>query len=347
MLDRLRTLVIVSAVAVALWLYAEAESLGQFKGITTLRFVAPDTLDRMIRPASEFSGTLSVDLVGSKAAIAEAEAQLARGVRLTPGVAGVPSADGRHSVDLLATLQQYPALARSGVRIMSVSPQLVDVEVIELVELSAIVEPALGTVEVIGATRITPERATVRLPKSAANGNTEPFRVRAELSDSQMRRLPASGTAREEARLEAAPAFAALPGFEITPSTAMLEFTIRNRTAREEFKSVPVQIVLPPIEVGRWKVEVEAEDRFVPAEVTGPADQIEKLKSSADALIAIVALSSDDLAARVATKEVSFAVLRGGVVAARSELVITSGKPTIRLKIEPMALPAPPNGAGP
>lgn len=339
MLERLRTIVLVTLLAVTFWLFAEAESLGQFSGIATVRFMGGENGERLVRPAERFDGSVTVDLVGTKAAVDRVRLTLSSGLELEPGMAGLPTTEGRHTVNLLQVLQNHPALRGSGAQVTSVRPQIVDLIVTELTTQQIPIEPVLTGLEVVGAVRVTPERATIRLPRAAWELNQltpGSLRASARLTDAQRRALPASGAARAEARLEAPESVAALPGFALVESTATLEFIIRSRSVTQTITSVPVQVVLPPIEVGRWNVQVDAEDRFLDVQASGSAERVERLTKKEDAVIAVVSLSSDDLAQRAASRPVSLIVLRQGAVAATSDLDLLASKAVVRLTIEPI-----------
>lgn len=335
MFSRVRTLVMVTLFALVLWVFAESESLGEFSGLTTLRFVSTggDGNSRLVSPDPAFDGTITIDLVGSKGSISRSEGELTRGIELSAGMPGVPTTDGRHTVNLLRVLQDYAPLKRTGVRVATVTPQAVDVEVVELVTVQALIEPMLQGVEVVGEVRVTPERVGVRVPRSAVNESADPMRIVARLDEARAKRLPVSGPVKEEVALVASAAQAAMAGFSMDRASVEVEFTIRGRSETETLRSVPVQVVLPPIEVGRWEVEVVSEDRFLTADVSGPSESVERLKNGSEAVIAVVALSSDDLQGRVESKEATFMVLKGGVFAARPELQIAGPKAGVRLKI--------------
>ncbi|MBL8745232.1 MAG: hypothetical protein JNK58_02630 [Phycisphaerae bacterium] len=337
MFSGVRTFAIVTLFAVALWVFAESESLGEFSGLTSLRFVSAgaEAGGRLVSPDASFDGSITIDLVGSKAAISRSEGELKRGIELSPGLSGVPTTDGRHTLNLLRVLQDYSPLKRTGVRVVAVTPQAVDVVVQELVTVQALVEPMLQGVEVVGEVRMTPDRVGVRLPRSAVGDGSEPIRIAARLDASQTKRLPTSGPVKEEVSLIPPVKYASLPGFQMDRSSVDVEFTIRGRSATETLRSVPVQVVLPPVEVGRWEVEVDSDDRFLSAEVSGPTEAVERLKNGSEAVIAVVALSSDDLQSQIDSKNVTFVVLRGGVFTLRPELQIVGEQSSVRLKISP------------
>lgn len=339
MLSHLRTFGIVTLFALVLWVFAESESLGEFSGLTSVRFSSSQDRSRLIRADESFDGSITLELLGSKSALSRAESELSRGVELEPGMPAVPSIEGRHTVNLLEALREYPPLKRSGARVAAVSPQFVDVRVEELVTALTPIVAAFDGVEVVGEFRFTPEKVEMTVPKALLTEPVDQLRVVATLDAARARRLPASGSVREEVTLSAPAGLSGLPGVSLAQTTAVADFTIRARSASETLRSVPVQVVLPPIEVGRWAVEVQSEDRFLSAEVTGSVEAIERLKSGAEALIALVVLSSDDLQGRVASKEASFVVLRGGVMSARPDVQVTAEKSAVRLKITSNVMP--------
>jgi hypothetical protein len=337
MLSRVRTFGIVTLFALVLWVFAESESLGEFSGLTSVRFVSPPDRSRLIHSEGSFDGSVTLELVGSKSALSRSESELARGVQLEPGMAAVPSVEGRHTVNLLEALRAYPALQRSGARVAAVSPQFVDVRVEELVTMSVPIVASFEGVEVVGEIRFTPDKVDLLAPRSALKEPVESLRVTATLDTGQRRRLPASGSVKEEVMLAAPAGLAGLPGVTLSSARAAAEFTIRARNATEVLRSVPVQVVLPPIEVGRWAVEVHPDDRFQSAEVSGSSEAVERLQSGEEALIALVVLSSDELQGRIGRKEASFVVLSGGVMSARADVQVTSKAPSVRLTIAPRA----------
>ncbi|MDX2115768.1 MAG: hypothetical protein SFZ24_09170 [Planctomycetota bacterium] len=337
----MRTTAIVLFMALGLWIFAEGESLGEFSGLTTLHPSSEGTPTRLTQMPADFDGTVSVELTGSRSALARAQAELVRGVWIEPGMVGVPATDGRHVVNLLQVLQSYAPLARTGARVASVSPQSIEMEVTELASRSMAVEATLGGVDVVGQVVLSPTRVTVRAPRAALANVPEQARVTARLSEEQTRRLPASGTVREMLRLEAPGGLGGQPGFSFDRGEVLAEFTVRSRVQTERLPLVPVQLVLPPVEAGRWQVEIDAEDRFLPVDVSGPADALERLRAGGEALVAIAALSSDDLAAGIASKDVSFMVLKQGVLSSRPELTVEPGRTSVRLKIAPVAAAEP------
>lgn len=317
MINKARTFGLVTLLAVAIWLFAEAESLGEYQGSARVQFVVGAQADRLVRPEG-FAGSVEIEIRGSRAAIGRARDILGSGLRLSPQDSGLASATGRQTVDLLRVLQQHSPLTDTGVQIDSVRPQSVDVLVTVLEERTLPVAAAMPTVEVVGQVRVAPENARVRMPASLQPApGAEPFRVLARPTPEMVRRLPSSGAARlADVPLELPDGLMREADITLIDRAATLEFTIRNRNAVKELTLVPVQVVVPPIELQRWRVIVNPEDQFVTVTLTGVADALETIGTATERPVAVLSLSSDELDARITSKEIEVFVLRGGVLSA-------------------------------
>lgn len=335
MLERLKSFAVVTVIAVTIWLFAEAESLGEYSGVTRIQFVAGDAKDLWVRTSEGFDGTVTIDIEGSRAALVKARDALAAGIRLTPGMPGVPAGEGRQTVNLLQALEGYRPLEQAGVKVVSIRPQNVEVSVRELVRQSIPVEPMLSGVELAGPAKPNPESARIRLPKKDWESFGPQLRAPATLRTDQLTRLPPSGPVKVDARIQLPASLIGVEGVELLDATATLEFTIKARFASASFPLVPVQVILPPVDLENWRVRLEREDQALSADVTGPNDVVERLKSSGDRLIAMLPLSSDELDQGIASKEVAFGLLRGSTIAPLPEsLRVNAAKSVVRFTIE-------------
>lgn len=333
-MERLKSFLTVSIITVTVWLFAEAESLSKHSAITRVQFIAGEGANRTVRPAEGFGGSVTADIEGSRAALEKAREILSNGLRLELGKPGVPFSDGTHTVNLLEALKAYEPLTIAGVQVVSVTPQNVVIRVVELETRQVPVDAELPGVQIVGQVKVAPETVAVRLPRSEWEAMTSPLRLTARLTEEQIRQLPSSGVAREQARVIAPASAAGVDGFSGGAPTVSLEFTVKNRNATAQLVAVPVQVVMPPIEAGKWLVEVNAQDQFLSADVSGPSEVIERLQASGNPVIAVVALSSDDLEKGITSKDVSFAQLRSGVLSALPDSVkLTAPKAAVRLKV--------------
>lgn len=334
MLERFKTILTVTIVTVTVWLFAEAESLSSYSSVSRIQFVAGEGTNRIVRVAEGFGASVTVDVEGSRAALEKAREILTSGVRLELGKPGVPLQDGTHSVNLLEAIQAYQPLTQAGVQVVSVTPQNITIRVLELETRQVPVDPQLPGVQVVGSVKVTPETAPIRLPRSEWLSMTQPLRLVARLPEDQTRELPASGVARREVRVTPPATTSGVEPFPNGVPTVELEFTVKNRNAIANISAAPVQVILPPIESGKWKVEIDPQDQFLALEVSGPSEVIERLQAAGSPVIAIVALSSDELEKGVESKEVAFGQLRAGVLAALPDSVrVTAPKTSVRLKV--------------
>lgn len=320
MRERLTTFVVVTLVSLTLWLYAEAESLGRETAPGRIEFISTRN-DLTIRPAPNFDGRVTIELSGSKAALTRAMAVLEGPLRLEPGKCGLPDTAGSTQINLQSALQQYDALQRSGVAIVAVRPPTATIDIGELVEVQARIVPKLPSVEVGGEVTVEPAQAMLRVPKALAAQTTSPFEVIAAPTPDQVSRLPESGPVTLPVTLSLPDALRQERGAELITNRAKLTFSIRS-TLVPATLPVPVQVLLPSIEQNLWSISIDPDDAILNVEVAGPADIINRLKSPAEGLVALLALSSDDLARGITTKPVGFAVLRQGVPTPLPESVV-------------------------
>lgn len=346
MRDRVWTFVLVTVVALTIWLFAEAESLGSYSGTASVSFVSPPNADRIVR-AEGFGGTVEIEVRGPRADISRARNVLGGGIRLTPDIAGIGAAEGKQTVNLFDTLRRYKPLADTGVEIVSVRPDKVDVNVtvLETVALPIIAAIPSSVADVVGAPRITPDTAQVKVPRnSVPAGGGDSFRVVARPTPDQLRRLPPTGTAQiQNVPLELPESLAVYTEAQLLDRTASVELTIRNRNATRELTLVPVQVVLPPFEVSRWTVNLNPEDELTTVTLAGPADTLDAIATGSDRAVALMTLSSDDLESGITSKDVNVFLIRNGVPTPLPPAVqATPAKRTVRFEITPVEQPATP-----
>jgi len=337
--ERIWSFVLVSVVSLTIWLFAEAESLGSFSGSARVQFASPPNADRIVRPEG-FGGSVEIEVRGPRGDISRARDVLGAGVRLTPDGAGIGAAEGKQTVNLFEALRRHKALTDTGVEIVSVRPDKVDVNVtvLETQALPIVAAIPAAVVEVLGTPRITPETAQIKVPRGVvpATGG-DGYRVIARPTADQLRRLPPTGTAQiQNVPLELPEALVAVPDVQLLDRTATVELTIRNRNATQDVPLVPVQVVLPPIEVRRWVVRLNPEDEFTSVTLTGPADVLQAIVDGTDRAVAVLALSSDDLEKGITQKDINVFLIRAGVLTPLPNAVQAApAKRTVRFEVTP------------
>jgi hypothetical protein len=317
-----RTLLLVGFITALVWLMAEAESLRTEKLRPEVRFrVKPDSA-RIVRvdPGQDFSGTVTVTVEGPTAAVDTLASRARAALDLEPGMPGVPSEPGRHSVNLAEALRSYPLFRDSGVTIISVDPPSATVWEDDLV-----LRPATVRVEapegalLEGPPDPRPASVIVRLPESIARAATaqgaELFAT-ARLTPESLANLPEGRRVALNVPVTLPPALQA-EAVKVTPAQVNVELTLRSRAASAIVPNVPVFIRVAPTEIGVWDVDLAPGQRVLTdVVVTGPAEMVDQVRPDSDApakikLVAYVSLSFEDLdraasSGKPIEKEVSF-----------------------------------------
>ncbi len=334
--ESIKTVLIVTSLAVVVWLFAEAESLGQEQIPARVAFQSanPSAPDFLVTPLEGFDGDLTLDVRGGRSALIDLSIALQRPVALEPGK-GVPKADGRHVVDFLDVLSRLPLIQKTGATIDYVRPPRAAVRVERLVELSIPIAFDAAGLEIEGPISISPAEARLRLPASLAELVTAETRVRATL-DPQVRGDLAPGPRTVEADLQPPAAVADERGVALLDQTAAISLTVSSAAMSRRFAAVPVQVLLPPIEADDYRVVLDDESQFVAVEVQAPRSVFERLDQENTALVAVLSLSDIDLASRVTEKPVSFSIMSDGrLVSPPPSAAFYPDNETVSFTIEP------------
>lgn len=330
MREKFTTILVVTLVTLTIWLFAEAESLGHESLPATVEISAVDA-SRLVQPATGWDGRVTLDVSGSRRGLERLRDLLSQPVRIAlPGT--MP--EGEQSIDLLDSLQLSESLVRSGVTIESVRPLRAGVMVREIVTRQVPIRAELTGVQVTGPVAVTPDKADVRLPRALAESLGDKLEVIARVPESQRARLDQPGPVAVQAELSLPGLLAGETAAQLLTPRASLAFSVRSTLTTATF-TFPVQVLTLPIEWGDWTVEIRDEDERLTVELSGPSDVIDKLKSPEERLIAVLALSSDDLAKKVTSKEAGFGVVREGVYSPLPAGVqVKTDKRTVRFEVK-------------
>lgn len=330
MRERITTFILVSLVTLTIWLYAEAESLGTRAETVAIEFVAgiPDLAVRITD--SEWNGQVRVQLSGSRSALDRARTALESRVTVQAGTMGLPDVDADTRLKLTEILRRYEPLLATGVTVESAEPAHVGVQVRRLIVVQAPIRAELPSVQVSGDVTITPSRAELRVPERLWEELDPPPEVLARPTAEQLAQLAASGAVALQVNLRLPPRLEGVRDVSLITKQASLSFSIKSTLTTAQF-AVPVQLLLPSIEQNEWVVAVDPQSTFLDVEVAAPAEIMDRLKSPEEGLIAVLSLSSDDLAQGISSKDVSFAILRQGVAQALPDSVrITAESRSVR-----------------
>lgn len=302
-----KTAALTTLMAALIWVWAEGESVSRVSITCRVELQADPAGDLVYRSDDpEWRGNVTFQVEGSAPGIAAARELRGQTLRLTAGLAGMPVEPGPNRVARLReAIAAIPELSRLGVVVVSCEPSEVPVRVMRMVARDLPVRVELGrTLLLDGEPAPSPAAVSVRMPDSVLV--PDGAQAVAFVSAEELDRVRGDGAAATGARTAVAtirtPSW--LAGIEplvIAPETVTVTFRVRKEVDTFRVAAVPVWFGLPPTEdAAQWAVEVL--DKFVnDVTLTGPADQVARIRSGEITLKALVELASDDLQRAVRT----------------------------------------------
>ncbi|MBL0922558.1 MAG: hypothetical protein IBJ10_10575 [Phycisphaerales bacterium] len=339
MKERIANGLLVVVVTALIWLYLEAESLTTSQQEIRVTFVSP-TGDMLVgQVGDEWRGSATIRVEGSQSALSRAP----RAIEVPVGSPGFPAVEGEQTVDLRVPLRANRELQRAGVNLVEVNPQTVRLRLEAITTLPDVeIRADLSGIEPAAPPVVEPLRASVRGPRSSME------RIASLSGGAHVVAVVRAGNFADGQAVTVRAALEPPPSVSpdhvvITPREAEVEFTIRTRSATATIPSAPVQLLTPPAESGRFRVEIEADDAFVTGvTVSGPSELVEQVRSGQMRIVALLWLTSDELERPITSKMVSFGALRDGqVVGLPAGLSVRAADAQVQFTVTPVSAPGP------
>lgn len=338
-----RTIVLVTVLSLLVWLLAESRTVRTETVILTPTLESGTGSGVLTRAAlgTDWPDNVRVSLTGSAAGLDQVIRALRGRMVMRVGIE-VPAAPGTHDIDLREMLRSSEVFRSSGASVEEVDPARVSIEVDAVAEASV-------PVRVIAPEGVAFEPNAAPKPNPPAIRVIGPAKVVARLAGAEA-----------VVRLVAGDLAALTPGrastltgqryelpqdpdrwaTRIEPAQIDVTMTLRSRTADVTLPAMPVQIMLAPGEIGRWQITPEPGFQdLVGVVVSGPSDQVDRLRSGELVTTAYIALSFDELERGVDSKPAQIAGLPPGVRIAPGQDL------TIRLRVtkrtEPVSAETP------
>jgi hypothetical protein len=312
----LGAIVITTIVAILVWVFAESESLRSREATVEVAFVVDAQSDRVVTagPNPGWTGRVALTLTGPAGALERVERRLREGVRLSPGMPGVPTEVGTRTVNLREALRGLPFVRESGVTVSRADPSEVVVEVDQIRQVEARVVIDVGDAELDGVPEAIPPAVVLRGPARAldriASAGREPA-VTARVEPGALRNLvPGRRETLARVPLRLPPELEGVPGSRAEPGSAEVQLTLRSRIAQVELPAVPVGVWLSASEMARFEVVIHPEDQFIRnVRVSGPSDLIAQVRSGELKVSATVMLGFEELERGIGSKDAVFNLL--------------------------------------
>lgn len=347
MLKSLPTLLIVTTVAIAIWVVAEAESVRTETFNPMLMIDQAGVGGHMARPGSNAPPVrITIEAEGSAAALDALGRVLQGNVVLAP-TRGLRDEPGTYVQDLRSALISLEAIAATGVTIASVEPPTISVEIAEQESVEVVVELQRDGLNLEGEPAINPPRVMITGPKSLIDLlNPETSRARVTLTQDELDRLvpgQSETITRVEVRLPAEiPAGQFWGASPVAPPTVDVTLTLRAQVRTITIPRVSVLLMVAPIDYNDWDVLVENDSRDLRNVVlTGPSDVIGQYERGERRVDAFVRLTYEDLENGVQSESISreaqFGPLAAGVTAHCDDYTVA-----LRVQNRQTAVPAEP-----
>ncbi|MEM9082976.1 MAG: hypothetical protein AAGB34_05205 [Planctomycetota bacterium] len=321
MRERIGTFALVTLVSVVIWLYAEAETRDTVDLPARVQFV--NSQSWWVRVAdADWDRTPTVEMQGSRATLSVARDVLAQPLIFTPGDAGVPTREGRITVELTDVLREHPDLKATNVSVTSVRPTTVELQIEEFIEIELPVQASLPSVRTIGPIVVEPPSVPLRI----RTGLAEQLPAGATLTAiANLETLPTSGEVIAAGVITLDEAFSGSAQIESDDRVVEIRFTVETLTIEESVRA-PVWVMTPSNEAqsGEWIVTLNETDRFLAVQITGPQDLVRRyLPGGTDAIIGALTLTSNDLQAGQGEKRVTLMTRSGSPIPPEVDVELT------------------------
>ena len=300
MIEKLEIYLIVTAITVLIWLYAEGENVKEYPSEQIkVIFVAPSGDELFIQPHEEQRITTVIECATSQYSTLQRLMNERRRIEIEVKY----RKDERTQVIDLQQEIQNSIVGALGVTVKKTVPATLPiiVERFDVVTLSAKV---VSSKFKLSEASCDPEKVEVKVPQHLAE-TIRGIIVHADV-DAAIQEL---GKLEDGRSYQRSIAFSLPPEYvnadlAITPATANVRFAISNLPAKTSISNVPIYTRLPIGEMNNYKILTDNGLRFVPGPVqlSGPGEVIDMLNSRKVPITAELRLTTDELEQAITSK---------------------------------------------
>ena len=324
------TLVVAAVATLLIWTWAadRTREVRSLSGTVLLRPAEPSR--QFVDPAQP--QPVTVNFKGNPASLARLQTALEQGLVIV-----VPTGEaGLRTLAIDAMLESSDEVRGTDASVVSVRPSRIDVRTGSMVPVRMPVVPRSSLVSLLDDATIEPAEVQALVPEPVAEAAS---RESAE-AVIDARNLPEGSTQQVEAQLRAPDSLKLQAGqVQFTPDRVKVQFTVAGRSRSTTLPTVRVEIAGAPEDLEGFDVGFpEKGDVLRDVVLTAPGGAIEGVEDGSIRVVAIVHLTQEDLARRVAQKAVSAWVLPPGV-SVESVTGKAPGGVLVPLKITPRLSP--------
>ncbi len=276
--ETVRTILVVSIVAVLVWLFAESRTLRTRTVTVPVEISAGGSgvAFRLTDPDA-WTGSVELDLAGPTGLIEALRTRAGDTVVLEIG-SELPAETGNRSIDLLEAIRRDELFADSGLTVRRISPRLLDLQTDRLETLTLPAEVDLEGISTAGPVTIEPAEVTVRLPAGIAR--EVDLHAIARIPPNRLAALtPGRRTEISQVPIELLGLPDGVWGLRLMEPRAVVTLALRVRTESLTLREIPVRLSLLPTDLAGWAFEVPPEHRVLEDVVlSGPVSAIEQIR---------------------------------------------------------------------
>ena len=326
---RVETWIIVSIITALIWLLAEGRTVQTHDSVIQVQLVAPAGQEQVVEPTT----AQQVKMLYRCAAAQKAQIE-SRQDPLKIEITADPE-QPRQDINLRNRLLADTIIGELGVEIIRLDPERLQVRAERLEPIEVPVTVNTGSLQLAGPPQVEPGTATVTVPTSLTQ-RARRVQMVADLAALDHQGIEPGIEYTREVPLTLP---ASLRGHHssFTPRVATVVFQVQATEQTYTIPTVPVLMVAPPTEMSRFSVQLADEDRVIrDITVSGPSDEIERIRKGEVDVWARFRLTASDLDAGVDSAPVTLDLPPGVSV----EKALPRVSVTIT-RIEPTAPPAP------
>ena len=331
------SLVLVSIVALLIWLVAEDYTSEDTTIQTRLDFTPSNVRHYVVDPPYT---EVTLQLGGTNRAINKMRTLLQNeSMAITS-----PAGNGPHTFeDLAAQIRSIPGVRETGVSIDGVEPANFSIDITELVTVDAVVRASMPAGTLVQDSVVSPEQATITLPKDEADTLPENPILEAVVDAEDIQLLEPGILHTVNGSLQLPKGERTLSNVQIEPATARVSFRLVARNRSITLDKVYVQVLVNPEAMTSFEVKLpDAMLRSV--EVEAGTELAERLEAGEGTrVVAVVPLSSLELEQGITSKPVAYflALSADGTGEAVTATVDGNATPDIAIEISRIPTTSP------
>ncbi|MEO0512465.1 MAG: hypothetical protein AAF108_06160 [Planctomycetota bacterium] len=294
-----RTSLAVTVITVLVWLFAEGESLQTVTVSVPVRIEAGDSGFGVRTGGAELS-VVRLEVEGPSATVARLRSEGGEPVLIVPdaAVAGISPEPGSQAVDLASALSDRLGLSASGVRVVSIDPREVEVEVVRLVDVEIPVVPILPDGFAGQIVSVDPPTVSAVMTEQSRDDLVESGDSALALPTDRMLAgvLPGRSERLNQVPLRLPDAVRSDPFLRPSSSFVSVVVRVNERRVKAELRAVPIRVLVPAVLSREFAASpAGGADTIDRVEVSGPVGLIERIEAGEIRVYAIAKFDATDV----------------------------------------------------